>query len=160
MPAPGLVRALSASSGPGVRDDRGVVPGFEIPIFYDSMIAKLVVWDDTRERTIHRLTRALDEYRVVGVQTTLPFFRWLMREPAFLSAEFDTTYLDRVLASRNGEPFVAAAERDELDAAIAVALGAWEKSRRATVADVPAGGQWRRAARREQLRAPLETGRG
>ena len=160
MPAPGLVRALSAPSGPGVRDDRGVAPGFEIPLFYDSMIAKLIVWDDTRERTIHRLTRALDEYRVVGVQTTLPFFRWLMREPAFLSAEFDTTYLDRVLASRNGEPFVAAAEHDELDAAVAVALGAWEKSRRGTVADAPAGGEWRRAARREQLRTPLGPGRG
>jgi acetyl-CoA carboxylase biotin carboxylase subunit len=159
MPAPGLVRALSAPSGPGVRDDRGVAPGFEIPLFYDSMIAKLVVWDDTRERTIQRLTRALDEYRVVGVRTTLPFFRWLMREPAFLGADFDTTYLDRVLAGRNGEPFVAAGERDELDAAIAVALGAMERSRRAAVADAPAGGQWRRAARREQLRTPLETGR-
>ena len=160
MPAPGLVRALSAPSGPGVRDDRGVTPGFEIPVFYDSMIAKLVVWDDTRERTIHRLTRALDEYRVVGVQTTLPFFRWLMREPAFLTAEFDTTYLDGVLASRHGEPFVAATERDELDATVAVALGAWEKSRRGTVADAPAGGEWRRAARREQLRTPLGPGRG
>ena len=73
------------------------------------MISKLIVWGDTRERTIDRLTRALDEYRVVGVKTTLPFFRWLVRQPEFLAAEFDTTYLDRVLASRNGEPFVAAA---------------------------------------------------
>ena len=68
MPSPGLVRALSAPTGPGVRDDRGVASGFEIPIFYDSMIAKLVVWGDTRADAVARLRRALDEYRVVGVK--------------------------------------------------------------------------------------------
>ena len=57
MPAPGLVRALSVPGGPGVRDDRGVAPGFEIPVFYDSMISKLIVWDDTRDAAIARLRR-------------------------------------------------------------------------------------------------------
>ena len=79
MPSPGLVRGISVPGGPGVRDDRGVAPGFDIPVFYDSMISKLVVWADTREDAVRRLTRALDEYRVVGVRTTLPFFRWLVR---------------------------------------------------------------------------------
>src|SRR5206468_3633298 len=59
LPSPGVVRALSAPSGPGVRDDRGVAPGFEIPVFYDSMIAKLVVWGDSRPAAIARLGRAL-----------------------------------------------------------------------------------------------------
>jgi acetyl-CoA carboxylase biotin carboxylase subunit len=153
MPAPGLVRALTAPSGPGVRDDRGVAPGFEIPVFYDSMIAKLVVWADDRRQAVARLARALDEYRVVGVQTTLPFFRWLIRQPAFLDGDFDTTYLDRVLAAREGEPFVPAGERDQADAAVAVALAAWFRSQHGPAPEPkPAPGAWRRAARLEGQR--------
>ncbi len=100
MPSPGLVRALGVPGGPGVRDDRGVVAGFEIPVFYDSLISKLVVWGETRADAIARLGRALDEYRVVGVQTTVPFFQWLIRQREFLERRFDTTYLDGVLAER------------------------------------------------------------
>jgi acetyl-CoA carboxylase biotin carboxylase subunit len=66
MPSPGLVRALSVPGGPGVRDDRGVAAGFEIPMAYDSMISKLVVWAATRPEAIERLRRALAEYRVVA----------------------------------------------------------------------------------------------
>ncbi len=152
LPSPGLVRALSTPSGPGIRDDRGVAPGFEIPVFYDSMIAKLVAWGDTRPDAIATLRRALDEYRVVGVKTTLPFFRWLIGQPSFQDAKFDTTYLDRVLAARAGVPFVEPTEDDAIDAAIVAAIGAW---RRRAVADTPAatGGEWRRAARIEGLRS-------
>src|SRR6188474_1275412 len=108
LPAPGLVRALSIPGGPGVRDDRGVAAGFDIPKFYDSMISKLIVWGDSREEAIARLRRVLLEYRVVGVKTTVPFFQWLVDQPEFVEARFDTTYLDRVLADRKGEPFVSA----------------------------------------------------
>ncbi len=90
LPSPGLVRSLSVPGGPWVRDDRGVAPGFEVPVFYDSLIAKLTVWGETREEAVRRLTRALDEYRVVGVSTTLPFFRWLVRQPEFSAARFST----------------------------------------------------------------------
>jgi acetyl-CoA carboxylase biotin carboxylase subunit len=156
MPAPGLVRALSVPGGPGIRDDRGVAPGFEIPVFYDSMIAKLVAWGGTRAGAIRRMRRALDEYRVVGVKTTLPFFRWLMTEDAFLHAEFDTTYLDRVLADRRGQSFVDASDGDADDAALAVALASWFRAHRATAAAPGSpGGAWRRATRLEALRDRL-----
>ncbi len=153
MPAPGLVRGLSTPGGPGIRDDRGVGAGFEVPVFYDSMIAKLVAWAETRDDAIARMRRALDEYRVVGVQTTLPFFRWLMAEEVFRRGEFDTTYLDRILTERKGRPFVEATERDAHDATIAVALASWFRAHRAS-ADAPAssGDYWRRAARVEGLR--------
>jgi acetyl-CoA carboxylase biotin carboxylase subunit len=154
MPAPGLVRGLQVPAGPGIRDDRGVTPGFEIPVFYDSMISKLVAWSDTRPEAIARMRRALDEYRVVGVRTTLPFFRWLMTQDAFLTGTCDTTYLDGVLAARRGQVFVEATDTDERDAAIAVALASWLRAHRAA-ASTPAaeGGVWRRNARREALRS-------
>ena len=152
MPAPGLVRGLVTPSGPGIRDDRGVAPGFEIPVFYDSMISKLVVWADDRPAAIQRLARALGEYRVIGVHTTLPFFRWLIRERSFLDAAFDTTYLDGVLASRKGEPFVAPGEADEVDASIAVALAAWDKAHNREAPTSEPSSHWRRAARFDTLR--------
>lgn len=152
LPSPGLVRAISVPGGPGVRDDRGVAAGDEIPIFYDPLIAKLTVWGATRPDAINRLTRALDEYRVVGVRTTLPFFRWLVREPAFHEARFGTTYLDTVLAQRT-EPFVAPTRDDIHDAVAAAAAATWLGASRAT-ATTPSGSSsaWRRAGRAESQR--------
>ncbi len=168
LPSPGLVRALSVPGGPGVRDDRGVAAGFEIPVFYDSMIAKLAVWGQTRTDAVARLARALDEYRVVGVKTTVPFFQWLVRQPAFLDGAFDTTYLDRVLADRRGRPFVEPTSADEDAATITAALAAWFRAHRAAAGRNEVGTRffddlsenesrprfnWRRAARTEALRS-------
>jgi len=154
IPSPGLVRALSVPGGPGVRDDRGVAAGFEVPVFYDSMISKLIVWADTRPDAIARLTRVLAEYRVVGVKTTVPFFQWLVTQPDFLAGRFDTTYLDRVLTERAGRPFVEPSETDARDATVAVALAAWLRAHRAAAGEAPAtGGAWRQAARTEGRRS-------
>jgi acetyl-CoA carboxylase biotin carboxylase subunit len=157
MPSPGLVRALAVPGGPGIRDDRGVAPGYEIPVFYDSMISKLIVWGDTRADAITRLGRVLDEYRVIGVHTTLPFFRWLIRQPEFLEARFDTTYLDRVLADRHGQPFAQPTTTDEEHGAIAAALSAWFLAHRATAnaGGTSSEGKWRQAALVENLRSTL-----
>jgi len=154
MPSPGLVRALNVPGGPGVRDDRGVAAGFTIPLFYDSMIAKLIVWGDNRPDAIARLSRVLDEYRVIGVRTTLPFFRWLVAQPEFTSGQFDTTYLDSVLAERKGEAFVGATDADADDAAIVAALAAWFRTHQASAGApaAPAAGNWQRAARLEGVR--------
>jgi acetyl-CoA carboxylase biotin carboxylase subunit len=155
MPSPGLVRALNVPSGPGVRDDRGVAAGFEIPVFYDSMIAKLVVWGDTRAQAISRLDRALAEYRVVGVKTTVPFFQWLVRQPAFHEGRFSTTYLDELLADRKGRVFIEPTMRDEQDAAVVAALGAWFVAHGAGAQHgADEASPWRRASRISGLRAP------
>ncbi len=154
MPSPGLVQGLSLPAGPGVRDDRGVSAGFEIPLFYDSMISKLVVWGEDRAQAIGRLTRVLDEYRVSGVRTTLPFFRWLVLQPEFGTGAFDTTYLDGLLAERKGRPFVEPSTADCHDAALVAALSAWFVAHQAAGAPASAGATsvWRRAAREESLR--------
>jgi acetyl-CoA carboxylase biotin carboxylase subunit len=152
MPAPGRVRALSVPGGPGIRDDRGVAAGFEIPVFYDSMISKLIAWGADRPQAIARLARALDEYRVVGVKTTLPFFQWLVRQPEFAAGRFDTTYLDRLLADRRGQPFVTPTAADEDDAAIVAAIATWQRSHRAVASPADESSAWRRTARTEGLR--------
>jgi acetyl-CoA carboxylase biotin carboxylase subunit len=153
LPSPGIVRALRSPSGPGVRDDSGVAAGFEIPIFYDSMISKRVVWGASRAEAMDRLSRALAEYRVVGVTTTLPFFRWLLTQPEFREGRFHTTYLDGVLASRGGAPFVEPSDVDMRDATVAAALSVYLDASRTVrpVADAD-GAAWRRTARLEGLR--------
>jgi acetyl-CoA carboxylase biotin carboxylase subunit len=125
MPSPGLIEHLRAPSGPGIRDDSGVASGFEVPIFYDSMISKLVAWGDDRTQAIARMERALSEYEIRGIKTTIPFFRWLLATEDFRAARFDTTSLDRELATRAGRPFTEIPADAEEVAVVAAALDAF-----------------------------------
>jgi acetyl-CoA carboxylase, biotin carboxylase subunit len=122
MPSPGRISALRVPSGPGIRDDSGAEAGGEVPIFYDPLISKLAAWGEDRAQAIARMRRALHEYEVVGIRTSLPFFRWVLSQADFQAARFDTTYLDRLLKARQGESFVPASEEYEEVAAIAAAL--------------------------------------
>ena len=79
--------------GPGVRVDDGYEEGMQIPIYYDPMISKLITWGETRQDAIDRMVRAIDEYLVVGCETTLPFCRFVMLHPAFTSGQFDTHFV-------------------------------------------------------------------
>src|SRR5205807_2722783 len=88
------------------------------------MISKLVAWAEDRPIAIARMRRALDEYLVTGIKTTVPFFRWLLEQPAFVGGRFHTAYLDEVLKSRNGRRFVESTAADEDLAAIGAALDA------------------------------------
>ncbi|MGH9410471.1 MAG: acetyl-CoA carboxylase biotin carboxylase subunit [Vicinamibacterales bacterium] len=155
MPSPGLVRAIRPASGPGVRNDGGVLAGYAVPVFYDSMIAKLIAWAGSRTDAIARMTRALREYEVLGIKTTIPFFLWLMREADFLAGRFDTTYLDRLLASRRGDSFSTFSEDDERHVAMAAAIDAWW---RASASEAPTSGArrsaWAQAGRQAALRGP------
>ena len=150
IPSPGRIAALRTPSGPGIRDDSGVEAGGEVPTFYDAMMSKLISWGEDRSQAIARMLRALDEYEVVGIRTSIPFFRWMLRQPAFTSAAFHTGYLDELLQRRVGEPFSTWDSSLEEVAAIAAALHAVECERPITVA-VPAGA-WKQQARVEGLR--------
>jgi acetyl-CoA carboxylase biotin carboxylase subunit len=165
LPSPGRITALRVPSGPGIRDDSGAEPGGEVPIHYDPLISKLTAWGADRAQAIARLRRALREYEVIGIRTSLPFFRWLLGQPDFEAARFDTTYLDRLLKTRGGEPFLTSDERVEEIAAIAAALhAAASPERGAGTAAVGSGGadrgtpradggsRWKNRARLEGLR--------
>ena len=152
MPSPGVIRGLRPASGPGVRDDGGVTAGYEVPVFYDSLIAKLIASAGTRAEAIARMARALREYQVLGIKTTIPFFLWLMRQPDYAAGRYDTTYLDTLLAERKGESFseFSASEADVVAAAAALdayfRAGAGQR-----VAEAPRN-IWLQTARQEALR--------
>jgi len=106
--------------GPYVRNDAGCYEGAEIPVHYDPMISKLVVWGEDRARALARMRRALDEYQVRGIETNLAFHRRCVRQAAFAAGDYDTGFI-----GRNAKELAPQAGEAELTAAIiAVALDA------------------------------------
>jgi acetyl-CoA carboxylase biotin carboxylase subunit len=104
MPSPGRITRLRLPQGPGVRDDGGVYQGAEVSIYYDPMISKLATWGRTRDEAIDRMRRALDEYEVGGIRTTLPFFREIVRDQEFIEGRLDTGFIPRFFARRAAQP--------------------------------------------------------
>jgi acetyl-CoA carboxylase biotin carboxylase subunit len=152
LPSPGRITVLRAPAGPGIRDDSAATEGLEVPIFYDPMISKLVAWAEDRPRAIARMRRALAEYRVAGIKTTVPFFTWLLAQPEFIEARVHTTYLDDVLKARNGRSFVEPTREAEDIAAIAAAVQAILSPAVSNGANGTAG-PWKSQARAEGLRS-------
>ncbi len=95
FPSPGRISYLKLPFGPGIRDDSGIELNSEVSIYYDPLISKLAAWGRTREESIDRLRRALDEYEVGGIKTTLPFFREIVRDEEFQAARLDTGFIAR-----------------------------------------------------------------
>ena len=95
MPSPGLVEFYLPPGGLGVRVDSAVYPGYTIPPFYDSMVAKLITFGETREEAIAKMKRALSEFAIEGVDTTIGFHEKLMNHEVFVSGDFDTKFLER-----------------------------------------------------------------
>jgi acetyl/propionyl-CoA carboxylase alpha subunit len=96
-PSTGKIVELIEPGGPGVRVDSGIYEGFEVPVYYDPLIAKLLVWAPTRQEAIARMKRALNEYRIRGIKTSIPFHLIVMDNPKFVAGDYDTTFIDRVL---------------------------------------------------------------
>ncbi|GGJ10279.1 acetyl-CoA carboxylase biotin carboxylase subunit [Paenibacillus hunanensis] len=94
MPSPGKINFYLAPGGPGVRVDSGAYPGYTISPYYDSMIAKLIVWAPTREEAIAKMKRALDEFAIDGIHTTIPFHLRLLNHETFVRGDFDIKFLE------------------------------------------------------------------
>jgi acetyl-CoA carboxylase biotin carboxylase subunit len=148
-PATGTISRLRLPSGPGVRFDGGIAQGYEVPIYYDPLIAKLVVWAEDRPLAIERMTRALNEFVLDGVATTIPFHRWVMASEVFRKGEFDTSFVEKYF-----RPEASHAERQEKAAAVLCTLLSHLRGA-ATPAGTdgagPATDAWRLAARRESV---------
>jgi len=95
LPSPGTISHLRLPGGPYVRDDSGAYEGIEIPVHYDPLISKLVVWGGDRAEALARMRRALDEYLVRGIQTNLSFHRRVLRHAGFCAGEYDTGFIER-----------------------------------------------------------------
>ncbi len=130
-PSPGTIQLLQRPGGPGVRVDSGVREGSVVPLDYDPMLAKLLVWAEDRPRALARLRRALMEYRISGIATTLPLFRLLLDVPAFQQGALHTRLLDELLASGSVEALEARGDPalEELAIVAAACLAAEEASR-------------------------------
>jgi acetyl-CoA carboxylase, biotin carboxylase subunit len=111
FPSPGTITSLQEPLGPGVRIDSGVRRLTEVSIHYDPMIAKLAVWGRTRAEAIDRLRRALDEYEVSGITTTLPFFREIVRDEEFIAGKLDTGFIGR-FNERRSKPEISIEDHD------------------------------------------------
>jgi acetyl-CoA carboxylase biotin carboxylase subunit len=111
MPAPGVISALSVPGGMGVRFDTMLYAGYTVPPFYDSLLGKLIVWDNTREGAIERLVRALGELKVEGVPTTAALHLALAGDPDVKAGEFHTRWLETWLAAH---PLAAATSQSSL----------------------------------------------
>jgi acetyl-CoA carboxylase biotin carboxylase subunit len=99
FPSPGKITRLHRPSGPGVREDSGVYEGWTVPLDYDPMLSKLIVYAPDRPAAVSRMRRALDEYFVDGIKTNLGLFRRILEHPDFQAARIDTGFLDRLLAA-------------------------------------------------------------
>ncbi len=153
FPSPGKITRLLQPGGPGVREDSGIYEGWTVPMDYDPMLSKLIVYAPTRKDAIARMLRALDEYVICGIRTNIAFFRRILNDPDFQSGNIDTGYLDRLLAG----PLQPAppAHCDEQKSLAAIAAAVFESHRAAAApqqhATQPANA-WKQAARREGLR--------
>jgi len=114
LPSTGRITGLHEPTGPGVRLDSGIYEGFEVSLYYDPLISKLSVWGETRGEAILRMRRALEEYRIVGVKTNIPFHQQMMNHTEFIYGQFDTTFVENRFAMQQ-------TDRSELLKAAAIA---------------------------------------
>jgi acetyl-CoA carboxylase biotin carboxylase subunit len=149
LPSPGRILALRVPGGPGVRDDSGVYEGWDVPVHYDPLISKLVVWAGSRPEAIQRMRRALSEYQVLGIRTTLPFFARALRHPAFEAGDIDTSFIETLQAEEEG----TGGAREGVDVAVAAAAIQALRERRAAqlrpASTDAARSPWREAGLRE-----------
>jgi acetyl-CoA carboxylase biotin carboxylase subunit len=147
VPSPGRIGALRVPGGPGIRDDSGVEEGDEVPSHYDPLISKLLAWGEDRASAIARMRRAVREYRVLGIKTTLPFLERVLRHPDFVAGRTDTSFTERL-----GRDTPTAEDRPWPVAVAAAAIGAFERRRAArTPSAAPAASAWRREGRVESM---------
>jgi len=134
-----------------VRVESAIYAGFEMSLYYDPMLAKLIVWGETRADAIMRMKRALREYRIVGIKTNIPFHMRVLENTPFLGGQFDTSFIDENMES------ITARKEHYIEPAVAAAVLLHHQRRQKAIVMPAAPAQngdnaWKRAGRREQLR--------
>jgi len=149
LPSTGTITVSRLPTGPGVRIDTGVFPGYKITPYYDSMISKLICYGETRGEAILRMRRALEEYRIMGVKTNIPFHQHMMDSHRFLTGQFDTHFVEeRFKMSDREAPLV-------MEAAVLATLMAHQQGQQASQIVAPGArdtSNWKWYSRWERLK--------
>ena len=160
FPSPGKILSQHAPSGPGIRLDEGVYEGWAVPMDYDPLLSKLIAWGNSREETIARLRRALEEYSVTGIKTNAGLFRRILAEPDFLRGEIHTKWLDELLQRAPSARHSPQDERktDRAADAAAIAAALWQAEQQDKNSGSSSSSQessppsrWKQEGRRQQL---------
>jgi len=160
FPSPGKILSRHVPGGAGIRLDEGVYEGWTVPNDYDPLLSKLVAWGNSREETMARLRRALDEYTITGIRTNAGFFRRILEEPEFLRGEIHTRWLDEFLRRPRAASPVSPADQDahshEARSAAAIAAAIWQANQSAAQSpaasfDSESVSRWKLEGQREQL---------
>jgi len=164
LPGSGTISAYQEPSGPGVRVDSGAFSGMEVPLFYDSLLAKLITWGENRNQAVARMRRALEEYTIAGVSTTIPFHQFAMQHPRFLGGDLSTGWVAETWGESGelaGADIQSASDQISPEALAALAAALVDQSagaanrRRAQSAGAENASEhspWRDAGRRAVLR--------
>lgn len=150
FPSPGKILSQHQPSGPGIRVDEGVYEGWTVPMDYDPLLSKLIAWGNSREETIARLRRALEEYSITGIKTNTALFRRILAEPDFLKAEIHTKWLDELLT----RPHPAAHDDVNRTDAAAIAAAIFQATHNGANFARQGGepeSAWKREGRRRQM---------
>src|SRR5947207_4040169 len=157
FPSPGKILSRQVPSGPGIRLDDGVYEGWTVPNDYDPLLSKLIAWGNSREETIARLRRALEEYIVTGIKTNAGLFRRILEEPDFLRGEIHTKWLDELLRRRRSAASLGNDNQrgSAVSDAAVIAAAIWQASQSEKQASVSSSAcqpsRWKLEGRREQL---------
>jgi len=148
-PSPGVIRACRHPQGPFMRVDSYAYPGYNVPIFYDPMIAKLITWGDTREEAINRMQRALTEFVLTGIKTNIVLHKTILDHPTFRDGSYTTQFIEK-----NFEVIEPQLFKDIEDPVflIAAAITAYNDRKSKDVRQLNVSSTWRRVGRKLQLR--------
>jgi acetyl-CoA carboxylase biotin carboxylase subunit len=140
LPSLGKIRRLRNPEGPWVRIENYIYEGYHVPVYYDPLIAKVITWGGTREEALARMLRALEEYVIEGIETTIPFHIWVMRDENFRRGTFNTAYIDDHYSATAGE------ERRKVPvevALVAAAIDRLESGNRSRSKSAPVASRWK-----------------
>jgi acetyl-CoA carboxylase biotin carboxylase subunit len=148
-PHPGVIRACRHPQGPFLRIDSYAYPGYEVPIYYDPMIAKVITWGENREEAIDRMQRALTEFVLTGIKTNIVLHKSILKHPKFLDGTYTTQFIEKNFEVLEPELF---AEIDDPVFLIAAAITAYQDRKSKDVRRLNVASNWRRIGRKIQLR--------
>ena len=148
-PSPGIIRRCRNPQGSFIRLDSSAFPGYEVPIYYDPMVAKLIAWGKTRDEAICRLARALEEFSLTGIKTNIVLHKSLIQEPKFLDGSYTTQFLDNDFQGTRDNLFKFVDDRVFL---ISLAVEAFKELKPRSTAETNIYSRWKDQAREEGLR--------